>query len=178
MVPDEVNVYLWRSGFHLFFPMRGRDHWRHGRHPARRAARSPDVRFEDVVPSLQHEAGEANRLLALQLVLDVPHSPPCRVAVPLGPLLSPGRRRHFHSPVGAQGMNTGLQDAYNLAWKLACVVRAAADERLLDSYEAERLPVARRLLQTTDRAFRLVVATNALAGLVRTKLLARVAPSG
>ena len=48
-------------------------------------------------------------------------------------------------------MNTGLQDAYNLAWKLALVVKGEADAALLDSYEAERLPVARRLLETTDR---------------------------
>ena len=50
-------------------------------------------------------------------------------------------------------MNTGLQDAYNLAWKLALVVQGRADAALLDSYEQERMPVARRLLETTDRAF-------------------------
>jgi len=76
-----------------------------------------------------------------------------------------GDAAHIHSPMGAQGMNTGLQDAYNLGWKLALVVQGRADLRLLDSYESERLPVARRLLRTTDRAFRLVVADNALAGL-------------
>ena len=47
-------------------------------------------------------------------------------------------------------MNTGLQDAYNLGWKLALVVSGQADAALLDSYEAERVPVARRLLDTTD----------------------------
>jgi 2-polyprenyl-6-methoxyphenol hydroxylase-like FAD-dependent oxidoreductase len=57
----------------------------------------------------------------------------------------------IHSPVGAQGMNTGLQDAYNLAWKLALVVQGRAHPALLDSYEQERLPVAQRLLDTTDR---------------------------
>jgi hypothetical protein len=76
--------------------------------------------------------------------------------------------------MGAQGMNTGLQDAYNLAWKLALVVQGRADAALLDSYEAERLPVARRLLETTDRAFRFVVADNLLAGLWRTKIIGRL----
>ena len=71
-------------------------------------------------------------------------------------------------------MNTGLQDAYNLAWKLALVVQDRADAGLLDTYEAERIPVARRLLSTTDQAFRLIVSDNWLAGLFRTKLLARV----
>jgi hypothetical protein len=86
-----------------------------------------------------------------------------------------GDAAHIHSPVGAQGMNTGLQDAYNLAWKLALVVSDRAQAALLDSYEQERLPVARRLLNTTDRAFRLVVSDSWLAGLLRTKVLARIA---
>ena len=58
-------------------------------------------------------------------------------------------------------MNTGLQDAYNLAWKLALVVVEDARVRaLLDSYEAERMPVAKRLLSTTDRAFQLIVSDS------------------
>jgi hypothetical protein len=71
-------------------------------------------------------------------------------------------------------MNTGLQDAYNLGWKLALVVKGRADAALLDSYEAERIPVAQRLLRTTDRAFVLVVSDNWLAGLFRTRILARI----
>ncbi len=72
-------------------------------------------------------------------------------------------------------MNTGLQDAYNLGWKLALVVDGRAEAALLDSYEDERVPVARRLLNTTDRAFRLVVSDSRLAGLLRTRILARIA---
>jgi hypothetical protein len=71
-------------------------------------------------------------------------------------------------------MNTGLQDAYNLAWKLALVVKGQADAALLESYGEERVPVARRLLNTTDRAFRLIVSDSRLAGLFRTKILARI----
>ena len=72
-------------------------------------------------------------------------------------------------------MNTGLQDAYNLAWKLALVVSGRADASLLDSYEAERIPVAKRLLSTTDRAFVLIVSDSRVAGLLRTRVLANVA---
>jgi hypothetical protein len=72
-------------------------------------------------------------------------------------------------------MNTGLQDAYNPAWKLALVASGRADPALLDSYEDERIPIARRLLNTTDRAFRLVVSDNPLAGVFRTEILARIA---
>ncbi|MEO8629216.1 MAG: FAD-dependent monooxygenase [Betaproteobacteria bacterium] len=85
-----------------------------------------------------------------------------------------GDAAHVHSPVGAQGMNTGLQDAYNLGWKLALVVAGTANARLLDSYEAERIPVAERLLSTTDRAFSVAVSNNAFAGFFRTRMLARM----
>lgn len=83
-----------------------------------------------------------------------------------------GDAAHIHSPAGGQGMNTGIGDAINLAWKLAAVLRGRAPDGLLDSYEAERLPFARRLVATTDRAFSLVSAEGGFADLVRT----RVAP--
>ena len=63
-----------------------------------------------------------------------------------------GDAAHIHSPAGGQGMNTGLQDAANLAWKLAAVLRGA-DAALLDTYDAERLPVGRQVVATTDRMF-------------------------
>ncbi|VBA34481.1 Pentachlorophenol 4-monooxygenase [Mycobacterium innocens] len=68
-----------------------------------------------------------------------------------------GDAAHIHSPVGGQGMNTGIQDAYNLAWKLALVIRGDAQAPLLDSYAAERMPVARALLKGTDNAFNVMV---------------------
>ncbi len=64
-----------------------------------------------------------------------------------------GDAAHIHSPVGGQGMNTGIQDAYNLAWKLAGVINGNINENILNSYSEERIPVARKLLATTDRAF-------------------------
>lgn len=66
-----------------------------------------------------------------------------------------GDAAHIHSPVGAQGMNTGLQDAYNLAWKLSMVIKNRAKDWLLDTYEQERITIARELVYTTDRAFKL-----------------------
>lgn len=80
-----------------------------------------------------------------------------------------GDAAHIHSPVGGQGMNTGIGDAINLAWKLAAVLRGS-DERLLDSYEAERLPFARRLVATTDRAFEVVTNDSRIAHLARAQI--------
>jgi 2-polyprenyl-6-methoxyphenol hydroxylase-like FAD-dependent oxidoreductase len=83
-----------------------------------------------------------------------------------------GDAAHVHSPAGAQGMNTGIQDAYNLAWKLALVERGIAGDPLLDTYQAERHPVGVQLLKTTDRLFAVLGGQNPLARLAR----GRVAP--
>ena len=63
-----------------------------------------------------------------------------------------GDAAHIHPPTGGQGMNTGIQDAYNLAWKLALVLRGSASEKLLDSYEAERRPVGADVIARTRAA--------------------------
>jgi hypothetical protein len=81
-----------------------------------------------------------------------------------------GDAAHVHSPVGAQGMNTGIGDAANLGWKLAAVLADGANVSLLDSYEAERIPFARRLVATTDRAFAIATKRGTFAAFVRTKL--------
>lgn len=81
-----------------------------------------------------------------------------------------GDAGHIHSPAGGQGMNTGIGDAINLAWKLAAVLRGHADETLLDTYHAERIGFARKLVQTTDRVFTLATSDGALANVVRTRL--------
>ncbi|WP_432843213.1 FAD-dependent monooxygenase [Dactylosporangium sp. CA-092794] len=65
-----------------------------------------------------------------------------------------GDAAHIHSPAGGQGMNTGLQDAANLAWKLAAVLRTGADDALLDTYHDERHPVGEQLLRFTDRLYK------------------------
>ena len=78
-----------------------------------------------------------------------------------------GDAAHVHSPVGGQGMNTGLQDAYNLAWKLSLVVKQEADPGLLNSYNDERLPVAKRLVKTTDRGFSLATSSKWLTRIFR-----------
>jgi len=175
MVQDEVNVYLWQEGFHLLFPMRGKDHWRIvGIVPPTLRDRD-DVTFEAVIPSLRKEAGAglSFKTCTWFSTYRIHHRSASHFRDRRCFLL--GDAAHIHSPVGAQGMNTGLQDAYNLAWKLALVVKDRAQAALLDSYEEERVPVARRLLNTTDRAFRLVVSDSRLAGLLRTKILARIA---
>jgi 2-polyprenyl-6-methoxyphenol hydroxylase-like FAD-dependent oxidoreductase len=175
MVPDEINVYFWRTGFHLLFPMRGQDHWRVvGILPPELRHRD-DITFDSVIPSLRQEAGAGLTFKSCTWFSTYRIHHRCAARFRDRRCFLLGDAAHIHSPVGAQGMNTGLQDAYNLAWKLALVVQGQAGAALLDSYESERVPVAQRLLNTTDRAFRVVVSDSWIAGLLRTKILARIA---
>jgi 2-polyprenyl-6-methoxyphenol hydroxylase-like FAD-dependent oxidoreductase len=74
-----------------------------------------------------------------------------------------GDAAHIHSPAGGQGMNTGMQDAFNLAWKLAAVIQGKAGDTLLNSYEAERIPIADGVIAFTDR----LTKVGTLSGLPR-----------
>ena len=88
-----------------------------------------------------------------------------------------GDAAHIHSPAGGQGMNTGIGDAINLAWKWAAVLGGRAPDTLLDSYEPERIAFARRLVSTTDRVFTLATAEGRIADLIRTRLLPVLIPA-
>ena len=91
-----------------------------------------------------------------------------------GRIFLAGDAAHIHSPAGGQGMNTGIQDAWNLAWKLALVVKGQADERLLGSYEPERLPVAKAVLNGSDKGFSFIGSPNYILHLLRSALLPRL----
>nr|QXL90824.1 FAD-dependent monooxygenase [Streptomyces sp.] len=85
-----------------------------------------------------------------------------------GPVHLVGDAAHIHSPAGGQGLNLAIGDAFNLGWKLAQVAGGHAGERLLDSYDAERRPVARQVLRGTDRGFALETVDHRVAVWFRT----------
>ncbi|MEJ0081924.1 MAG: FAD-dependent monooxygenase [Puia sp.] len=87
-----------------------------------------------------------------------------------------GDAAHIHSPVGGQGMNTGIGDAVNLAWKLAAIIKGQSGEHLLDTYETERISFARKLVGSTDRAFSFVSAKGPFATQVRLHLVPVILP--
>jgi 2-polyprenyl-6-methoxyphenol hydroxylase-like FAD-dependent oxidoreductase len=78
-----------------------------------------------------------------------------------------GDAAHIHSPFGGQGMNTGLHDVWNLAWKLDLFQRGLGNQRLLDSYSAERIPVIKEVIRLTDRLTRALGTPNKLAQVLR-----------
>lgn len=83
-----------------------------------------------------------------------------------------GDSAHIHSPVGGQGMNTGMQDVYNLAWKLALVYKGLANSELLESYQEERHPVGQELLKGTDMATKVAILRNPIGKQIRNHVIA------
>lgn len=96
-----------------------------------------------------------------------------------GRIFVAGDAAHIHSPFGGQGMNTGLQDVWNLAWKLDLVLRGHGNARLLDSYGAERLPVIRNVIATTDLMTKAMATPSRFAQALRNAVIpmvSRLAP--
>jgi len=97
----------------------------------------------------------------------------------VGRIFIAGDAAHIHSPFGGQGMNTGLHDVWNLAWKLDLCRHGHGNARLLDSYEAERLPVIKHVIETTDVLTRVMGTPNRLAQALRDSVIpmvSRLAP--
>jgi 2-polyprenyl-6-methoxyphenol hydroxylase-like FAD-dependent oxidoreductase len=82
-----------------------------------------------------------------------------------------GDSAHIHTPAGGKGMNTGIQDAYNLAWKLALVIKQSANDKLLETYNIERLENAHNLIKSTDRQFNFVTTDNFFERFVKNNII-------
>ena len=160
--PGAINPFVGAGGVAMFFPLGRPTTWRviaMAPPDSSRPASSNDLPLTSELS-----------LTELQRIVDTPTQASVHVRDPAwltrfhlhhrqvasyraGPLFLAGDAAHIHSPVGGQGMNTGIQDAWNLGWKLALVARGVARETLLDTYDAERWPVGRFLLRYTDRLF-------------------------
>ncbi len=94
----------------------------------------------------------------------------------VGRVFVAGDAAHIHSPVGGQGMNTGIQDSFNLAWKMGLVHRGYADLDFLHSYNDERQPVGHKVLTSTDRMFQFIVSKNPVIGFLRSHVMPHLLP--
>jgi 2-polyprenyl-6-methoxyphenol hydroxylase-like FAD-dependent oxidoreductase len=92
----------------------------------------------------------------------------------VGRVFMAGDAVHIHSPFGGQGMNTGLHDIWNLTWKIALFLRGHGNERLLDSYTQERVPVIKTVIETTDWLTRVLGTPNRLAQTLRDAVIPMV----
>ncbi|OBJ53423.1 FAD-dependent monooxygenase [Mycobacterium sp. 1423905.2] len=146
---DAVAFFAGPAGLLGVFPLPGDNVWRLMA-PATgpdRAELSPEEFLWELETGLAQHAGGVVRSVAWASSFRIHRR--LADAYRRGRLLLAGDAAHVHSPVGAQGLNTGIGDAENLAWKLALVVSGRAHETLLDSYEAERRPVAAKVLSHT-----------------------------
>ena len=172
---EELHLALDEADFLAVFPMKGNE-------------RARLIGTVEQAPETQHDSLEwkdLSRSIIERLGIDVTrvnwfstYHVHHRVAAHFraGRTFLLGDAAHIHSPVGGQGMNTGIGDAANLAWKLAAVLQGRADHRILDTFEPERIAFAQRLVATTDRAFQLVISDGRLARFVRLHVVPRVLP--
>ena len=174
-INGELNVALDRADFILVFPMRGEGRARLvGVVSDTKAEHAETLTFEDVsstaIDALKMQVDEVNWFSTYR----VHHRVADRFCK--GRALLAGDAGHVHSPAGGQGMNTGIGDAINLAWKLAMVLRNQAGPELLASYETERMAFARRLVQSTDRLFTFATADGPVADFMRTRVAPFIMP--
>ncbi|MGV0627546.1 FAD-dependent monooxygenase [Mycolicibacter minnesotensis] len=172
---DATAAWLRGTGMFAAFPLPGDDLWRlmAAAPPERVGGESAD----DVVAYLQARLREetGGRVLSTEWTSTFGIHRRLAQAYRSGRVLLTGDAAHIHSPFGGQGMNTGIGDAENLAWKLALVVAGRAEPGLLDTYAAERRPVARQVLGSTGGVTMGAVGRNPLVRLVRDRLVVPLA---
>ena len=171
----ELHVALDEADFLAVFPLRGQGRARLIGSVHDAAAQDREhLKFEDVRDRALHNLALNVRRVNWFSTYRVHH----RVALSFrkGRAFLLGDAAHIHSPVGGQGMNTGIGDAVNLAWKLAASLKEPASSALLDSYEPERIAFARQLVATTDRVFTGVISASAVARFVRITVIPLLAP--
>jgi 2-polyprenyl-6-methoxyphenol hydroxylase-like FAD-dependent oxidoreductase len=171
----ELHIDLDEADFLAVFPLAGAGRARLiGTVRDQRADNAETLRFEDVssraIENLKVEIEKVNWFSTYRVHHRVTDN------FRKGRAFVLGDAAHIHSPAGGQGMNTGIGDAVNLAWKLQSVLQGRAPDSLLDSYEIERRKFARRLVATTDKAFTFVTADGPLAEVLRTRIAPVVMP--
>ncbi len=164
---DELHICLEQKDFLAFFPMKGAGKFRIIGALPPEFENTKGIVFEDFITDITKEMSidlKVRNTTWFQ-TYNIHH----RVVSDFqrGRCFLAGDSAHIHSPAGGQGMNTGLLDAYNLAWKLALVVKEQADDSILKTYNEERLPFAQELVKSTDRAFSMIVSKNPITRFLR-----------
>jgi 2-polyprenyl-6-methoxyphenol hydroxylase-like FAD-dependent oxidoreductase len=166
---DTAHVWFHPEGMFSAIPMRGARQWRLFVESGKGSAESPtEVTLAFMQQLLAERTGDGVTQASDPTWLSE-FKINCRMVDRFrnGRVFLAGDAAHIHSPSGGQGITTGVQDAFNLAWKLDLVLKASAPDSLLDTYEQERLPIARDVLRTTDRNTRLLMTQSRLGRLFR-----------
>ncbi|MCD8742481.1 FAD-dependent monooxygenase [Mucilaginibacter roseus] len=171
---DNIQLYLAKKGLSAFFPLPEAGNFRIIGDITKELSGKDDLQLPDILPALSNVTEQNINVTNCNwfTTYKLHHRMAAQFRQQRYFLI--GDAAHVHSPVGGQGMNTGLQDAYNLAWKLAGVINKQMHPSILDSYEAERMPVAKQLLRTTDRVFNILTSTNWFTLIFKSFILPRV----
>jgi hypothetical protein len=173
---DMLTACLARDRSTAFFPMPGEDRYRIvGVFPEDSDKTEGEIPYDEIEKQILEDTGLELDIYQVNWFSTYKVHSRRVNKFSVGRCFVAGDAAHIHSPAGAQGMNTGIQDGYNLAWKLALVLRGEAGARILDSYNEERVENAERLLETTDRFFDLLVNPDWLLSFVRRQIFPRVA---
>jgi 2-polyprenyl-6-methoxyphenol hydroxylase-like FAD-dependent oxidoreductase len=172
----ELHIDLDEADFLIVFPLKGQGRARLvGTVRGERAKAAENLKFEDV----NDRAREHMKVNVMKVNWFSTYHVHHRVAERFrkGRAFLLGDAAHIHSPAGGQGMNTGIGDAINLAWKLKAVLAGQGADHLLDTYEIERRAFARKLVATTDRGFTLATAQGRVADFFRTRIIPVIVPA-
>lgn len=173
---DALQVFLMKNSLLAFFPMTGDKQWRIvGTFPEEFAKDEGDVLYEEIEERIKLDSGLDIDITKVNWFSTYKVHTRHVNKFSVGRCFLAGDSAHIHSPAGAQGMNTGIQDGYNLAWKLALVVKGISSAEILTTYNEERLPNAEALMKTTDRFFDLAASPNALLSFSRLYIFPYVA---
>jgi 2-polyprenyl-6-methoxyphenol hydroxylase-like FAD-dependent oxidoreductase len=175
---DSSTLYpvLGQDAFVLMFPMQGEQHWRLiGNLPEYDGQIDRDVTFDEVEKKVKQLVQQPLTITTVRWFSTYKVHTRHAAKFSVDRCFLAGDAAHIHTPAGGQGMNTGIQDAYNLAWKIAVVLKGAAGDALLETYNEERLANAKRLLQTTDRMFEILAGDRWYLRFFRTKILPSLA---
>ena len=171
---DGVNVCVGKQTLYVLFPLRRVGAYRLIGIVLPELSGREEVGYEDVRPAVEKHIDLRVSRVNWFSKYKVHHRVVDRFGV--GRVFVAGDAAHIHSPVGGQGMNTGIGDAVNLAWKVGAVVTGKADPMILQTYETERIGFAHSLVATTDRLFQAVAGKGLGAEMFRTLLLPHVVP--
>jgi 2-polyprenyl-6-methoxyphenol hydroxylase-like FAD-dependent oxidoreductase len=171
---DKVSLYLTSNNMAGFFPLPEENRYRVIGNITQKMNFTGEVKLDDVLPTLKNTAGASFDVTKVHWFTTYRLHHRMAEKFRQERCFLVGDAAHIHSPVGGQGMNTGLQDAYNLGWKLAGVINGQLNAAILDSYTAERMPVAKTLLNTTDKLFKVIMSPNWLTGLFRKWVMPRI----
>ena len=165
---DALQVFLMRNSLLAFFPLPGPRRYRIvGTFPEEFAKDEGDILYEEIEERIRLDSDIELDITNVNWFSTYKVHTRHVNDFSAGRCYLAGDSAHIHSPAGAQGMNTGIQDGYDLAWKLAMVIKGHSNSDLLETYNEERLPNAKILTQTTDRFFGLVASPNPILVFLR-----------